>query len=127
MNDRQALRIPHWLEGHERRMKTKEAIEIDRRLSAAIRFCHCDVRPHVIISMLAVRHDDIQPIDSAALKDRNQRLAPTARDFVNRLRQPTLKKARRRSHRTKRSQGDAAGFNEVSSIHDRALLFYITL
>ena len=68
-------------------MQTKEAIEIDRRLSAAIRFCNADVRPHVIISMLAIRHDDIQPIDGAALKDRNQRLAPPARDSVNRLRQ----------------------------------------
>ena len=89
-------------------MQTEEAIEIERCLSAAVGFRNRDVRPHVVVAVLAVRHDDIQAINRAALKDRNQRLAPAAVDVLKVRGQRALEKRRRRSHHSERGERDAA-------------------
>ena len=60
-------------------MQTKESIEIDCRLGVpGCRFRDRDRRPQIVVSAFAKRHDHVQAINRAALKNRNQRLAPAA-------------------------------------------------
>src|SRR5215813_13492870 len=96
-------------------MQTKVTVEIDRRLRAAIRFWNRDVRPHVIVRGFAKRHDDIQAINRATLKDRNQRLALAS--LVETFGERPFQKRWRGCHYAKRCQRDAARFKKKSSIH----------
>ena len=56
--------LPERLEGRKRRMQAEEAIEIDDRLSGNV-----DAGPHRVILRLGMRHDNVQAVGCAALKD----------------------------------------------------------
>src|SRR5882724_3556242 len=119
VDDREPLGIPKRLEGLERRMQTEVAIKVDRRLGAAIRFRNRDVRAQIVVAVLAVRYDYVQTINGAALKDGDQRLPLAAGNLVNGFGQRAPEKGRRRRRQTKRSERDAAGFDEIPSVHAR--------
>src|SRR6266545_4946230 len=86
MNDRELARVPQRLERCETRMQPEEAIEIDGALSRSWRG-NADARPCGVVLALAERNDHIQPVDSAALKDRDEDLAACAAGGFHRARQ----------------------------------------
>src|SRR5262245_64841395 len=59
-------------------METEKAVEVDR---AAIRSWrrNRDGGPQAVVLAVAVRHDHVEPVDGAALEERDQQLAPRAR------------------------------------------------
>src|SRR5205807_4432828 len=62
-------------------MQSKEAVEIDRAaLGTGTR--HGNRRPRGVVSLLAVRHDHVQTVDRAALKNSDERLVALRRRGV---------------------------------------------
>src|SRR6187401_1890257 len=74
MNNRQLAAIPHRLQGLQRRMQRKPAIEIEAAVRLA-RLRDGDARTKLVVPRLEERHDHVQAVGSAALKDGNQDLA----------------------------------------------------
>src|SRR6187401_123926 len=74
MNNRQLPAVPHSLQWLQGRMQRKPAIEIE----TAVRFARLrngDARTKLVIPRLEVRHDHVQAVGGAALKDGDQNLA----------------------------------------------------
>jgi hypothetical protein len=60
-------------------MQSKKPVEIDRRLGVpGFGLRDRDRWPQIVVGVLAVRHDHVQSIYRAALKNRNQRFATAA-------------------------------------------------
>ena len=88
MNDRQPLAVPQGLERGQRRMQAKETVEVDCRFGIrALWFRNRNRWPLIVIGRFTKRHDHIQTINRATLKDSNQGLPPAAGDAINRFRQ----------------------------------------
>ena len=66
--------LPERLKRRQRRMQSKEAVEIDHRLARNV-----DAGPHRVILRLGVRHDDVQSIGRTALEDHDQALGAARR------------------------------------------------
>ena len=90
------LRVEHRLQRRKRGMQPEESIEIDRGVFAAVRPRDGDGRAQIVIRLLAVRHDNVQPVRGAALEDRHQYLFPR-RWRVRGIQRP-LQPQRRRAH-----------------------------
>ena len=74
MNNRQLAAVPHrlqWLQGW---MQRKPAIEIETAVRLA-RLRDGDARTKLVVPRLEERHDDVQAVGGAALKDGDQDLA----------------------------------------------------
>src|SRR6187397_1474748 len=74
MNNRQLAAVPHRLQRLQGWMQRKPAIEIE----AAVRFAwlrYGDARTKLVVPRLEERHDHIQAVGGAALKDGDQDLA----------------------------------------------------
>src|SRR5689334_20485064 len=100
-------------------MQAEEAVEIDRDFGVSgLRFGNRDRRARVVITRFTERHDDVQAVDRAALKDRDQSLAFAAGDSVALVGQDrTLEKTRRGERHADACQRDAARFKKKSAIH----------
>src|SRR6185437_6743824 len=55
-------------------MQAKESVEIDGRELSSGRARNCDCRAHSVISLLAMRHHNVQAVRSAALEKHDQAL-----------------------------------------------------
>ena len=67
MHNRQVLLFPQRLKCRHRRMQPKETVQIEHRFLRNI-----DRWPHRVVRRLAVRHNNVQTIGRAALKDHDQ-------------------------------------------------------
>src|SRR5258706_808981 len=92
----------------QRRMQSKESVEIDRTALGA-RTRHRNRRPRRVIRLLTIRDDDIQPVHRAALKDCHQRLAPLRRRSAGHLHEHIRKEAAA-------DESKARGFEEDASV-----------
>src|SRR4029078_13002190 len=81
VNRRENAVIPHSLEWRERPMQSEEPVETDRALR---RTCGCpqgawprsrDVRSHLVVRDLTVRHYDVQRVRRATLEEHDQHFA----------------------------------------------------
>src|SRR5262245_7594307 len=66
--------LPERLQRLQRRMQAEAAVEIDRAVLLA-RWLNGDRRTQLVVPLLEMRHDDVQAIGGAALKDGDQDLA----------------------------------------------------
>src|SRR5437773_3108713 len=97
-------------------MQPKKAVKIDSAVVFA-GFRYRDSRPQIVIFAVAVRNNDVQPIDRSTLKDRDQDLF-LAVTFCGSLRRRKLvQKIRRRGHKSKARQPNACRLQEKSSVH----------
>src|SRR5580700_4213442 len=74
VHDRQMMLIPEWLQRGHRGMQAEETVEVEDILARDV-----DGGAHIVIRPLAMRHHDVQPVGSAALKDDNQAFGPCSR------------------------------------------------
>ena len=102
-------------------MQPEESIEIDRAggTGRQRRSRNRDVRTQPVVRRLAVRHDDVQRVGGAALKEADQRLAARAPLSAAPLiklgaERGAAEKARAQPHR---HQGERTGLHEYSAIH----------
>ncbi len=87
MNYRQLLSFPERLERRHRGMQTKEAVEIECRLRIArLRFRDSDVGTQFVIVTLTMRHDHVEAVNGATLKDGDNSLATSTADSIASLR-----------------------------------------
>src|SRR4029079_17365371 len=100
-SDRESLRFHQRFERAHRGMQTEEAVEIDR-----LSLWNSDRGPQLVIVRFAKRHDHVQSINCAALKDRDQRLSFTARARI--AERNALEKRRRGKRHTNTGECDAA-------------------
>src|SRR5471030_218179 len=70
------------MQGAQRGMKSEETVQIESA-SGTSGPRHSDRGTRVVISLLAVRDDDVQAVDRSALKNRDQHLAPGGRSSLS--------------------------------------------
>src|SRR6266516_1486709 len=73
MDNRQLPVVPERLQQLQRGMQRKAAIQVDSAIVFAGRR-HGDRRAQLVIAFFEKRHDDVQTVSRAALKDRHQDL-----------------------------------------------------
>ena len=71
MHDGEMLLVPQRFESGHRRMQSEEAVKIDHALPR-----DGDAGAHVVIRLLAMRHNDVQAVGGAALEEYDQALLP---------------------------------------------------
>src|SRR5439155_3077724 len=64
--------IPEGLQHTEPRVEPEEAIEVDGGVIARARPGDRDAWPRAVVLLVAEGHDDVEAVDGAALKDRDQ-------------------------------------------------------
>ena len=81
MDDGQLPRVPERLERLQPGIESKEAVEIERARRSVRRPGRCDrdARPRAVILLVAERHDHVEAVDRAALKDGDEPLRPRGR------------------------------------------------
>src|SRR5687768_17359880 len=97
-------------------MKSEKTVEID----CAVRFGRALDRnraAQIVVFILAVGDDHIQPVNRAALENHDQSFLSAERVFTGLSRCELVQKLRRRAHQTETRQSDAARFQKISSIH----------
>src|SRR5262249_10027145 len=72
MDDGELTRCPERLEGAEARVQAEEAVELERAVLAIVRPRDRDARPRRVIRRIAVRDDEVEAVDGAALENRDQ-------------------------------------------------------
>src|SRR6185503_4948148 len=101
-------------------MQSEEPVEIDRGLSSVRGWLrYRDRRTQFVVGRFTKRHNHVESIDRATLKDRNQRLTLSAWDGV--AHHHALEKRRRGERHTHTRQSDAARLEKESSIHNYCL------
>src|SRR5262249_23607468 len=80
MHDGQMLLVPQRFEGSHRGMQPEEAVQIDDAdaVAAATGPGKGDAWTHAVVSLLGVRHNDVEPVGGAALEQHHQALATGA-------------------------------------------------
>src|SRR5437879_10484462 len=73
VNDCQLLAVPQWLECRHRWVQSKEPVKINHR-----RTRDSDRRPHLVISWLAMRDNDVQSISRTSLEENDHPLFSAA-------------------------------------------------
>src|ERR1700704_6072741 len=83
------LLVPQRLERSHGRMQPKEAVKINHTLLSVARTRNSNAGTHAVISLLTVRHHDVQSVGGAALEQDDQALLPRRCGFsgINRSRQ----------------------------------------
>src|SRR5215472_7923515 len=69
MHNRQMPLVPEWLERLHCRMQSEKPIQIDHLI-----LLNRNRRPHLVVSILAMGHNNVQPVRRPALKNDNQLL-----------------------------------------------------
>ena len=87
MHDGQMTLLPQRLKRRQRRMQSKAAVEVEHRLARDI-----DAGPHGVVLRLRVRHNNVQPIGGATLKNDDQ--TPVARARIDRAKSRAREEAR---------------------------------
>src|SRR5215472_10509519 len=72
------LLVPQRFEGSHRGMQPEEAVQVYDAVAAPTGPGNGDARAHAVISLLAVRHNDVEPVGGAALEQNHQALAAGA-------------------------------------------------
>ena len=73
VNDRQLVALEIRVKRGHARMQAEEAVEIDRAVTL-VRLRNRDRRPRAVVRLFAERDDHVEPVDGAALEDRDQDL-----------------------------------------------------
>src|SRR5215472_2238054 len=72
------LLVPQRFEGSHRGMQSEEAVQVDDAVAAATGPGNGDAGTHAVVSLLGVRHNDVEPVGGAALEQHHQALAAGA-------------------------------------------------
>src|SRR5690606_7328433 len=96
-------------------MKAEMPVQIDSAVGF-IRPCDGDRPSQIVIFRVAVWDNDVQAVDRAALKYRDEYLVGCGTAACLRRRK-LMKKFRRRRHQTETREPDAACFQKISSVH----------
>ena len=76
MDDRKPSSVVQGFERCKPRVQPEEAVEIESGIRAGAGRRYRDARTGPVVRVLSERHDHVQPVDRAALKDGHQDLAP---------------------------------------------------
>src|SRR5260370_34641346 len=96
MHNGEMLLVPQRFKSAHRRMQSEEAVQIDDAVSATAWPGNGNARAHVVVRLLGVRHNDVEPVGGATLEQHHQALtAATCRRLrsVDRARQETRNNA----------------------------------
>ena len=79
VNDGQLFPLVQWQQGSQARMEPEKAVQVDRPIGVAgrprIGTCDGQARSCRVVRLFAVRHNQVQPVRSAAQKNADQHVA----------------------------------------------------
>src|ERR1700693_1019050 len=73
-DDCQMLRVEHRLQRSKSRMQTEEAIQVHSRVRRPVRLGDSERGPKLVVTLLAERNHNVQPVHRAALENRYENL-----------------------------------------------------